>query len=147
MWNHLRNFWYCLRHCWKITHQVRFKATPPAFKDINKTLTLLSSRNSLRQSSRALTFIPPCRARHPSPMSSRYGSEWSRQRIRSSIFTNWLNTMALLPGLDCRIITNSRVKASIFEDVANSARLMRRKIEPVATVMEGRGGALMAEYI
>lgn len=45
----------------------------------------------------------------------------------------WLKTIAFEPGLDCRMRTSSRVKASIFEEVANSAKLIRRRIEPVAT--------------
>mmetsp|Transcript_16680 Transcript_16680/g.34361 ORF Transcript_16680/g.34361 Transcript_16680/m.34361 type:complete len:317 (-) Transcript_16680:342-1292(-) len=114
---------------------VRFRATPPAFRLIRRTRTDGSSLNAVSASSRDCTFIPPWTMRTPRPRSWRHGSETRRHRQRSSIEVNCEKTRALLPGRSFLIPYSSSTSDSSFVDVENSARLILRRIEPLATFL------------
>mmetsp|Transcript_23756 Transcript_23756/g.49505 ORF Transcript_23756/g.49505 Transcript_23756/m.49505 type:complete len:247 (-) Transcript_23756:772-1512(-) len=92
-----------------------------------------SVRNLWSVRSRSWTFMDPWRVKTPMPRFWRKGSLWRRHLTMSRKFTNWLNTIALLPGLFLLILMSSFVSASTLLLVVNSLRFILLRMLELGT--------------
>nr|GMD74387.1 hypothetical protein Iba_chr13aCG4790 [Ipomoea batatas]GME13594.1 hypothetical protein Iba_scaffold14563CG0030 [Ipomoea batatas]GME15435.1 hypothetical protein Iba_scaffold16188CG0010 [Ipomoea batatas]GME15437.1 hypothetical protein Iba_scaffold16189CG0020 [Ipomoea batatas] len=89
---------------------VRFKPTPPAFRDISKTIFSVVSLNSCKTFSLCFCWVFPSNLKNPMPLFLRGISRRSRNKV------HWLKTMLFSPEPESRIRCRQSISFVTFED-------------------------------